>query len=166
MAIAFYAEDTKLPAIKKRAVGNWVKEVAATYGKKVGDISYIFCSDEKILEVNRQYLQHDYYTDIITFDYTSGDKISGDLFISLDTVKTNSEAFNTPTTRNSTVPSSTASSTSAASTIKVRENVRSWKPTKTKRWRYCRRNAGKVNFPGKKKCLEPLPVKDTTEEVV
>ena len=63
MAIAFYAEDTKLPAIKKRAVGNWVKEVAATYGKKVGDISYIFCSDEKILEVNRQYLQHDYYTE-------------------------------------------------------------------------------------------------------
>ena len=95
MAIAFYAEDIKLPAIKKRAVGNWVKEVAATYGKKVGDISYIFCSDEKILEVNRQYLQHDYYTDIITFDYTSGDKISGDLFISLDTVKTNSETFNT-----------------------------------------------------------------------
>ena len=96
MAIAFYAEATKLPAIKKRAVGNWVKEVAATYGKKVGDISYIFCSDEKILEVNRQYLQHDYYTDIITFDYTSGDKISGDLFISLDTAKTNTEAFNTP----------------------------------------------------------------------
>ena len=95
MAIAFYAEDTKLPAIKKKAVSNWVKEVAATYGKKIGDISYIFCSDEKILEVNRQYLQHDYYTDIITFDYTSGDKISGDLFISLDTVKTNSEAFNT-----------------------------------------------------------------------
>ena len=82
MAIAFYAEDIKLPAIKKRAVGNWVKEVAATY--------------EKILEVNRQYLQHDYYTDIITFDYTSGDKISGDLFISLDTVKSNSETFNTP----------------------------------------------------------------------
>jgi rRNA maturation RNase YbeY len=67
--------------------------VAAKYGKKVGEISYIFCSDEKILEVNRQYLQHDYYTDIITFDYTSGDKISGDLFISLDTVKTNAEAF-------------------------------------------------------------------------
>ena len=81
MAIAFYAEDTKLPAIKKRTVSNWIKAVAATYGKKTGDISYIFCSDEKILEVNRQYLQHDYYTDIITFDYTSGDKISGDLFI-------------------------------------------------------------------------------------
>lgn len=93
MAIAFYAEDTKLPAIKKRAVGNWVKEVAATYGKKVGDISYIFCSDEKILEVNRQYLQHDYYTDIITFDYCEGKKLSGDLFISLDTVRTNAEQF-------------------------------------------------------------------------
>ena len=66
MAIAFYAEDTKLPAIE--TVGNWVKEVAATYGRKVGDIGYIFCSDEKILEVNRQYTQHDYYTDIITFD--------------------------------------------------------------------------------------------------
>ena len=93
MAIAFYAEDTKLPAIKKRAVGNWVKEVAATYGKKVGDISYIFCSDEKILEVNRQYLQHDYYTDIITFDYCEGNRLSGDLFISLDTVRTNAEQF-------------------------------------------------------------------------
>ena len=96
MAIAFYAEDTKLPAIKKRAVGNWVKEVAATYGKKVGDISYIFCSDEKILEVNRQYLQHDYYTDIITFDYCAGNRLSGDLFISLDTVRTNAEQFNQP----------------------------------------------------------------------
>ena len=93
MAIAFYAEDIKLPAIKKKAVSNWVKEVAAKYGKKVGDISYIFCSDEKILEVNRQYLQHDYYTDIITFDYSEEDTISGDLFISLDTVRTNAEQF-------------------------------------------------------------------------
>lgn len=95
MAITFYAEDIELPAIKQQAVGNWVREVAATYGKKVGDICYIFCSDEKILEVNRQYLQHDYYTDIITFDYTGGNKISGDLFISLDTVRTNAETFHT-----------------------------------------------------------------------
>lgn len=65
------------------------------YGKRTGDISYIFCSDEKILEVNKQYLQHDYYTDIISFDYTEGTKISGDLFISLDTVKSNSENFGT-----------------------------------------------------------------------
>lgn len=96
MAISFYAEDIELPVIKKEAVSNWIKAVTETYGKKTGDISYIFCSDEKILEVNRQYLQHDYYTDIITFDYTSGNKISGDLFISLDTVKTNSEKFETP----------------------------------------------------------------------
>ena len=96
MAISFYAEDIELPAIKKRAVSSWIKAVTETYGKKTGDISYIFCSDEKILEVNRQYLQHDYYTDIITFDYTIGNKISGDLFISLDTVKTNSEKFETP----------------------------------------------------------------------
>lgn len=95
MAIAFYAEGIELPAIKKKVVSDWIKVVAGTYGKKTGDISYIFCSDEKILEVNRQYLQHDYYTDIITFDYTSGNKISGDLFISLDTVKTNAEKFET-----------------------------------------------------------------------
>ena len=62
----------------------------------MGDISYIFCSDEVILRVNREYLQHDYFTDIITFDYTEGDLISGDLFISLDTVKTNAEKFGTP----------------------------------------------------------------------
>ena len=95
MAISFYSEEIDLPAINQEAVREWVRAVAKTYGKKACEISYIFCSDEKILEVNRQYLQHDYYTDIITFDYTSGDKISGDLFISLDTVRTNSEAFHT-----------------------------------------------------------------------
>ena len=73
-----------------------IKAVAATYEKRIGEIAYIFCSDEKILEVNRQYLQHDYYTDIITFDYCEGNRLSGDLFISLETVKTNSEQFNTP----------------------------------------------------------------------
>ena len=93
MAIAYYAEEVKLPAIKKKAVGDWIRKVASLYGKRTGDISYIFCSDEKILEVNKQYLQHDYYTDIISFDYTEGTKISGDLFISLDTVKSNSENF-------------------------------------------------------------------------
>lgn len=96
MAVTYQTEGVKMPDIKKRETTEWIKAVAASYGKRLGEIAYIFCSDEKILEVNRQYLQHDYYTDIITFDYTSGDKISGDLFISLDTVKTNSEAFNTP----------------------------------------------------------------------
>lgn len=80
-----------MPDIKKRENTEWVKAVAATYGKRVGEIAYIFVDDEKILEVNRQYLQHDYYTDIITFDYCEGDRISGDLFISLDTVRSNAE---------------------------------------------------------------------------
>lgn len=95
MAISYYAEDIKLPTIKKRATNAGIKEVAKGYNKKAGNIAYIFCSDEKILEVNKQYLQHDYYTDIITFDYTEGDVISGDLFISLDTVKSNAEQFQT-----------------------------------------------------------------------
>ena len=89
--ISYQTEGVKMPAIKRRETTAWIKAVAASYGKKVGDIAYIFCDDEKILEVNREYLQHDYYTDIITFDYTEGDTISGDLFISLDTVKSNSE---------------------------------------------------------------------------
>lgn len=93
--ITYQTEDIAMPAIHKRETTAWIKAVAETYGKKVGEIAYIFCSDEKILEVNREYLQHDYYTDIITFDYCEGDKISGDLFISLETVKSNSEEFKT-----------------------------------------------------------------------
>ena len=91
--ITYQTEDIAMPQIKKHETTEWVKQVAASYGKKVGEIAYIFCSDEKILEVNRQYLEHDYYTDIITFDYTEGNRISGDLFISLDTVRTNAEQF-------------------------------------------------------------------------
>ena len=96
MAITYQTEGIKMPDIKKRETTEWIKAVAATYEKRIGDIANIFCSDEKILEVNRQYLQHDYYTDIITFDYCEGNRLSGDLFISLETVKTNSEQFNTP----------------------------------------------------------------------
>ncbi len=95
MAITYHTEGVKMPTIKKRETTEWIKAVATTYGKRTGDIAYIFCSDEHILEVNRQYLQHDYYTDIITFDYTAGNRISGDLFISLDTVRTNAEQFGT-----------------------------------------------------------------------
>lgn len=93
MAISFYNEQVSMPSIKKTLMRDWIKRVVAAHGKRLGEISYIFCDDEKILEVNRQYLQHDYYTDIITFDYTVGDKISGDLFISLDTVRSNAELF-------------------------------------------------------------------------
>ena len=86
MAVSYFAEDVKMPAIKKRERTDWIRRVASGYGKKCGDIAYIFCSDEKILEVNKAYLQHDYYTDVITFDYTEGDKIGGDIFLSVDTV--------------------------------------------------------------------------------
>jgi len=96
MAISFFTEGVEMPSVQKTEIRNWIKQVAALHGKRVGDISYIFCNDEKILEVNRQYLKHDYYTDIITFDYTEGDKLSGDLFISLDTVRTNAEQFGQP----------------------------------------------------------------------
>ncbi len=83
-----------MPAIKKREVTKWIRAVAATFGKTVGEVGYLFCDDEKILEVNREYLQHDYYTDIITFDYDEGNQINGDLVISLDTVRSNAELFN------------------------------------------------------------------------
>lgn len=93
--ITYQTDGIRMPNIKKRPTTAWIRAVAATYGKHVGDVNYIFCNDERILEVNREYLQHDYYTDIITFDYTEDDTISGDLFISLDTVRTNSEQFAT-----------------------------------------------------------------------
>ena len=94
--ISYNTINVKMPAIRRRDTSAWVKAVAASYGKKVGEIAYIFVDDEEILRVNREYLQHDYYTDIITFDYTEGDTISGDLFISLDTVRTNAEQFAKP----------------------------------------------------------------------
>lgn len=93
--ITFQTENIEMPAIDQAKIRDWVRNVAASYQKKVGEIAYFFCDDEKILEVNRQYLQHDYYTDIITFDYCEGNKLSGDLFISLDTVRSNSELFGT-----------------------------------------------------------------------
>ena len=89
--ITYNTDGVKMPSIKKRENTAWVKAVAASYGKRVGEIAYFFVDEEKILEVNRQYLGHDYYTDIITFDYCEGDVISGDLFICLDTVRTNAE---------------------------------------------------------------------------
>ena len=91
--ITYNSEKVKMPKIKKRETTAWIKQVAQSYGKKVGDIGYMFVDDEKILEVNREYLQHDYYTDIITFDYCEDDELNGDLVISLDTVRTNAELF-------------------------------------------------------------------------
>lgn len=91
--ITYNSEKVKMPKIKKRETTAWIKQVAQSYGKKVGDIGYMFVDDEKILEVNREYLQHDYYTDIITFDYCEDDELNGDLVISLDTVRTNAVLF-------------------------------------------------------------------------
>ncbi len=95
MVVSYQTDGVKMPAIKKRDTTAWIKTVANSYEKKIGEIAYIFCSDEKIIEVNREYLHHDYYTDIITFDYCENNILSGDLFISLETVKSNSEQFKT-----------------------------------------------------------------------
>jgi rRNA maturation RNase YbeY len=95
MAITYRSDGIKCPFIKRRYTANWIKSVASFYQKKTGDVTYIFCSDEKILDINKTYLNHDYYTDIITFDYSEGNVIAGDLFISLETVKSNSEKFGT-----------------------------------------------------------------------
>jgi len=89
--ITYQTDGVKMPNIRRRVITKWVKEVAKSYGRTVGEIGYMFVDDEKILEVNREYLGHDYYTDIITFDYDEGDCINGDLVISLDTVKSNAE---------------------------------------------------------------------------
>ena len=87
--ITYNSDGIGMPKIKRRATTAWIRSVAASYGKRVGDVGYMFVNDEKILEVNRQYLGHDYYTDIITFDYDEGDVLNGDLVISLDTVRSN-----------------------------------------------------------------------------
>ena len=91
--ITYNSEGVRMPKIKKRDTSAWIKAVAASYGRKVGEIGYLFVDDEKILEVNREYLGHDYYTDVITFDYDEPGIISGDIVISLDTVRTNAEKF-------------------------------------------------------------------------
>ena len=94
--ITYSAEGVKFPHIKKRDTSNWIRRVADSYGKKVGEIGYLFVNDDKILEVNNEYLGHDYYTDIITFDYCEGNILSGDIVISLDTVFTNADKFGRP----------------------------------------------------------------------
>ena len=91
--ITYNVDGVKMPKIKKRETTAWIRAVAATYGYKVGEVGYMFVNDEKILEVNNEYLGHDYYTDVITFDYDEPGIVSGDIVISLDTVRTNAEQF-------------------------------------------------------------------------
>ncbi|MCM1036696.1 MAG: rRNA maturation RNase YbeY [Bacteroides sp.] len=86
------AEGCEMPRLDFCRLQDWIQRVAADHGRRAGELTYIFCDDERIIEVNRQFLSHDYYTDIITFDYTHGRVVSGDMYISLDTVRSNAEA--------------------------------------------------------------------------
>ncbi len=96
MAIRYFCEDCGLRFDRRRKTSAWIRRTAQAEGAQAGDISVVFCSDAYLLEINRRYLQHDYFTDIITFDYTEGGRISGDLMISVDTVRANAETFGTP----------------------------------------------------------------------
>ncbi len=91
--ITYQADGIQMPEFKHREVSAWIKTVAAAHDRRVGQIGYMFVNDAKILEVNKEYLGHDYFTDIITFDYDEGDVISGDIVISVDTVRSNAEMF-------------------------------------------------------------------------
>lgn len=93
--IAFFTEDTVFRFHCKTLTRNWLKSVSLNEKRHLGDINIIFCSDPYILDMNRKYLGHDYYTDIITFDYCEGEVLNGDLFISIDTVRANSEEYGT-----------------------------------------------------------------------
>jgi rRNA maturation RNase YbeY len=95
MPVNYCTIDISFPKIKKRETTQWIKRVIEHFHKQLGAITYIFCSDKEILRINEYYLKHDYYTDIITFNYSEGNVLAGDLFISLDTIKTNSYKFKT-----------------------------------------------------------------------
>ena len=91
--ITYNIINVSMPDIREAEVSAWVREVAKSYGKVVGDINYIFVDDETILDINRRFIGHDYYTDHIGFDYSQGNALSGDIYISLDTVRSNAELF-------------------------------------------------------------------------
>ncbi len=93
--ISYFFEDTKFVFKGRQRNNRWLRLVAESEIRRMGDVSIIFCSDPYILDINLKYLQHDYFTDIITFDYCEGDKISGDLFISVDSVRENAVQYGT-----------------------------------------------------------------------
>ncbi len=93
MPVDVLFEDVASFEVQAEFLEDSISELLSTKGKHFGDISLVFCSDAYILAVNNQYLDHDYYTDIITFDYCDGDVVSGDLIISVDTVMSNSELY-------------------------------------------------------------------------
>ncbi|MDE7465930.1 MAG: rRNA maturation RNase YbeY [Muribaculaceae bacterium] len=91
--IEYITQNVELPELDYDRVGNWIEAVASAHGYRVGNLTYCFCDDSYILATNRQFLQHDYYTDIITFDYTRRERIGGDMVISLDTVRSNADGL-------------------------------------------------------------------------
>lgn len=91
--ISFQSEGVELPDLDIAVISRWLTGVATGYGKRIGDLTYKFCNDEEILRVNREFLNHDYYTDIITFDYTIGNRVGADILISLETVRSNAMAI-------------------------------------------------------------------------
>jgi len=91
--IEFHFEDIVIPDFNPEFLRLWIAKITEQHNKNIGELSYIFCSDEYILDVNKEHLNHDYYTDIITFNYNIDSSISGDIFISYDTVKSNAIEF-------------------------------------------------------------------------
>lgn len=98
MAIEFFCEDVEKPRVKYIALKKWIKDVIESHKKSVGKITYVFCSDEHLLKMNNEFLKHDYYTDVITFDNSEGNKISGEVYISVDRVAENGKAYGTEDT--------------------------------------------------------------------
>lgn len=94
--VNFFTEDVSFTIDDETIYTKWFNDVISSKDKILGNINFIFCSDDHLLEINKEYLNHDYYTDIITFDYTDKGIVSGDLFISLDRVKDNGEKLNQP----------------------------------------------------------------------
>lgn len=93
MAVNFFSEDTDFELKGKREIAQWIKQVATEHQRKVGEINYIFCNDDYLLDLNQEHLQHDTYTDIITFDYSSDGIIEGDIYVSVERVAENAQQF-------------------------------------------------------------------------
>ena len=99
--VRYYTDDTKYRYPAKRLTARWLTETAATEGYTLGDVNYIFCSSQRLLEMNRQYLGHDYFTDVITFDYSDRERAHassrGDIFIDVETVADNARQYGATT---------------------------------------------------------------------
>jgi rRNA maturation RNase YbeY len=93
VAVTFHIKDIDFDLVNRRVLKAWLKQVAEAESKRIGNLACIFCSDEYLLSLNKAYLEHDYYTDVITFEYSVDDVISGDVFISIDSVQANAEAY-------------------------------------------------------------------------